>query len=387
MGVWLAPVEMDTHARGAMAIAVGMALCWMLDVFHPALVGFIGCFLFVATGEVEFETAFSGFATETPWFLYGALLLMDGARRAGLNERIGTVSPGVTSRRWLVAAAVLVALAYALSWIVPSGLARAVILALFARAWWPAPSGASTSAGGTALVLLAAYAGTVFGHPDLAGGAVGARGWDLGVAVALLAAGSWWARDSVDTGHAGRAAAIERDRPFRPVLAAPVLVAVGLWLTTPVHGWPPALVGLTCGLVCLLPGVSTATRDAGQVDHLAIVFLGTALSLPEVLIETGAAGAAQQWLGAILGGSRGGGYVGAVAYRLLSPESAQPALPSLAGPLASTALWSYAGATLLSLHQAPALVFAWSVAGVRSKHVLTVGLLVLVVGAGVVTIF
>ena len=39
------------------------------------LAGFIGCFLFWALGIVKFPVAFSGFANDTAWFLFGALLI------------------------------------------------------------------------------------------------------------------------------------------------------------------------------------------------------------------------------------------------------------------------------------------------------------------------
>ena len=54
LGVLLAPIEMEGHARSALAIAVAMILAWVVEFLHPGLVGFIGSFLFVATGEVEF---------------------------------------------------------------------------------------------------------------------------------------------------------------------------------------------------------------------------------------------------------------------------------------------------------------------------------------------
>ena len=48
MAALLAPIQMDAHARSALAIAVAMVLCWLVDILHPAIVGFTGAFLFRA---------------------------------------------------------------------------------------------------------------------------------------------------------------------------------------------------------------------------------------------------------------------------------------------------------------------------------------------------
>ena len=53
-----------------------------------ALAGFVGCFLFWALGVVRFPVAFSGFANDTAWFLFGALLLGVIATRSGIARRL-----------------------------------------------------------------------------------------------------------------------------------------------------------------------------------------------------------------------------------------------------------------------------------------------------------
>jgi len=51
-----------------------MVLAWMTQAMEFALAGFVGCFLFWVLKVVPFNVAFSGFANETPWFLFAALL-------------------------------------------------------------------------------------------------------------------------------------------------------------------------------------------------------------------------------------------------------------------------------------------------------------------------
>jgi len=171
-------------------------------------------------------------------------------------------------------------------------------------------------------------------------------------------------------------------------LGIPVAAAISLWLTTGLHGLSPALVGLACGLVCLLPGVAPPGKRALDVDHLAVIFVGTALTIPMVLEENSGAEALHHvWTTLSAASMQVTNYWSTVIYRLFSPDGARPALPSLAAALGSMAIWSYAGSTFLSLHQSPALILAYAVAGCRPKQVLTVGALVMILGSLVVLFF
>ena len=368
-------------------IAAAMVLCWLLGILHPAMVGFIGAFLFCAIG-LEFDAAFHGFGTEMPWFLYGALLLVGAADRSGLTQAIGARTPRAFSQSPLVPTVIIVALAYALALVVPSSLARATMLILLALAW-----AGDSAVLRTSLVFAAGYGAGTFGHPDLAGGPFSIAGWDVAAAVALVCVVAWNSRRgmTIDASAA----------PSRPPaaggviswkLAVPVLVAVLLWLTTPFHHVSPALVGLACGLVSWLPGIAAPGEHSPKADHLAIIFAGTALTIPAVLIETRSVDlltrgwlAMNQALGMLPAPL--GGYWSSVVYRLFSPDGARPALPSLSNALGSTAIWSYAGSTLLSLHQSPALILAMVAGGCRPKHVVTAGLFVLMLGSVVVMLF
>ena len=170
-----------------------------------------------------------------------------------------------------------------------------------------------------------------------------------------------------------------------------MIAATALWLSTPVHGWSPALIGLACGLICLLPGIAAAGEHTPNADHLAVIFVGTAMTIPAVLIETGAVEVLTRvWLELNQAAAVPGplvGYWTSTFYRFFSPDGARPALPMLSDALGSTAIWSYAGSTLFSLHQSPALILAMAAGGVRPRSVLTMGLAVMIVGSLVVMVF
>jgi hypothetical protein len=357
----------------ALAIAIGMIACWMFGVLHPALIGFIGCFLFVAIGGVEFDDAFAGFGTELPWFFYGVLLLSLAAERSGTIRAVRGASPRVLRESLVAAAAALAALGYALAFAVPSSLARAAMLMIFATAWGPSPW----------LAVAAGYAAAAFGHPDMPGGPRAIIGWDLAVTAAIVAAATIAARRARQSPPI-----VQASRGDSRMMAIPVVAAIGLWLTTSLHGLSPALVGLVCGLVCLLPGIAPHGKHATEVSHLAVIFAGAAITIPAVLEETKAAELLlHEWSGLAAPVSPLTAYWATMVYRLFSPDGARPALASLATSLGSTAIWSYAGSTFLSLHQSPALILAYALAGCGPRQVLIVGALVLILGSVVVLVF
>jgi hypothetical protein len=226
------------------------------------------------------------------------------------------------------------------------------------------------------------------------GGPGAIAGWDVALALALAAASVALSR-SVATDDAPPAKGDSAAGRVEWRVALVVLAAVALWLTAPMHRATPELVGLAAGLACWLPGVApAASRRHVTADPLALIFVGTALSIPAVLVETKAADVLVRfWL--TTNESAGMlphtlAYWSTTAYRLFSPDAARPALPALDGiatPAGLPAVWAYASGTLLSLHQSPALALAMSIGGCRARQVVITGLLVLVAGTCVVMIF
>src|SRR5207245_11149920 len=65
-----------------------MIVAWITEAMEFALAGLIGCYLLWALGVVGFDVAFRGFATDTPWFLFGAILFGTMATKTGLARRM-----------------------------------------------------------------------------------------------------------------------------------------------------------------------------------------------------------------------------------------------------------------------------------------------------------
>src|ERR1700724_430585 len=81
--LWFAPLPLARPAHEAIAISSSLIIGWITEALDPALIGLIGCFLYLALGVVSFETAFSGFVDTTPWFLFGAILFGTMASKSG----------------------------------------------------------------------------------------------------------------------------------------------------------------------------------------------------------------------------------------------------------------------------------------------------------------
>ena len=99
--VWFAPLPLEPVTKHGFAIVGFIVVAWITRAMDYALAGLVGCFLFWALGIVKFPVAFSGFANDTAWFLFGALLLGVIATRSKGVDRYGSASarPRKSARR------------------------------------------------------------------------------------------------------------------------------------------------------------------------------------------------------------------------------------------------------------------------------------------------
>src|ERR1700750_2111004 len=176
-GVCSPPLPLEPVTKHGFAIVGFMVVAWITRAMDYALAGFLGCFLFWALGVVRFPVAFSGFANDTAWFLFGALLLGVIATRSGVARRLAyfiMLHVGVTYPRILFG---LIATDFLLTFIVPSGIARVVIMASIAIGLaeaFKSPPGANISRG---MFLILTYTANIFDKMIIAGaGSITARG-------------------------------------------------------------------------------------------------------------------------------------------------------------------------------------------------------------------
>src|SRR4051794_30275913 len=175
--VWIAPLPLEPVTKHAFAIVGFMVVAWITRAMDYALAGLVGCFLFWGLGVVRFPVAFSGFANDTPWFLFGALLLGVVATRSGIARRLAyfiMLKVGVTYPRILLG---LIVTDFLLTFIVPSGIARVVIMASIALGLAEAFKSGFGSNLSRGIFLILSYTANIFDKMIIAGaGSITARG-------------------------------------------------------------------------------------------------------------------------------------------------------------------------------------------------------------------
>ena len=177
LAIWFAPLDLEPQTKHAFAIVAFMVVAWITQAIDYALAGLVGCFLFWALGVVKFPVAFSGFANDTAWFLFGALLIGAIATRSGVARRIAywiMLRLGATYPRVLLG---LIITDFLLTFIVPSGIARVVIMAAIAIGLVEAFGAARGSNVARGMFLILSYTANIFDKMIIAGaGSITARG-------------------------------------------------------------------------------------------------------------------------------------------------------------------------------------------------------------------
>src|SRR6476646_1754205 len=171
------PLGIEPHAHSALAIGLFMIVSWMTQVLDHGIAGILGCFLFWMFGIVKFETAFSGFADTSPWFLFGAVCFGLMGSKSGLARRLAYLimrAIGYSYPRLLLG---LIVSNFLLTAVVPSGIARVVIMAAIAMGLVEAfgVDRGSNIARGMFIILV--YQATIFDKMLIAGASsITARG-------------------------------------------------------------------------------------------------------------------------------------------------------------------------------------------------------------------
>ncbi len=313
--IWFAPVDIDPTTRHGLAITVFMVIAWITQVTEYALAGLVGCFLFWALRVVPFPVAFSGFANDIAWFLFGAMLIGVVATRSGIARRLAyqiMLRVGTTYSRILLG---LIITDFCLTFIVPSGLARVVIMAAIALGLIEAFGARSGSNIGRGMFLVLTYAANIFDKMIIAGAAsITARGliekvgevevlwsyWFLAfLPCSILTVLAAWRltlwfhppeKSALDGGAEFLREEIRKMGPLSPVekrAALLIVVAIGLWVTDFLHHISPAVIGIGVGLFAVLPNVGVLQVDElKKLNYLPMFFVATAVSMGAILKAT-----------------------------------------------------------------------------------------------------
>ena len=315
--VWFWPMDVATNTRAALAISAMMIMAWMTEVMEYASAGLVGLFLFWIFRIARPEVVFSGFVNDASWFYIGAVFLGTMATKTGLPQRIAgfvVKRVGLTYSRLLLG---LIVIDFLLTFIVPSGVARVVIMAPICIGVIQLFGVDKGSNIGRGIFLLMTYTSAIFDKMIIAGtGAITARSqiervgevdvtysfWLLAFfpcAIVTILVGwrlaLWLFPPEVESLDSKRD---EVEAHFRSVVPwsrnatkATILVALALslWLTDWLHGISAAKVAFGVGLIALLPFVDVLdANDFRRANMLPYFFVAAALGMSAVLADTGA---------------------------------------------------------------------------------------------------
>ena len=422
LGLYLAPgpFGLDPElapAAAIVALAIGLWASGAVPVHLTALLIFT---LATVLGVVPAPVIFSGFASGALWLIFGGLILGAGVRRTGLARRLALWGGGLLagSYRRIVYGCVL--LGVVLAFLVPSAVARMVILAPVVQAFARSLGFEEGTRGYNGMVVAAVYSTAMAGFailpsnlPNLVLIGAAETLYDfqpvygsfllmhfpvLGLLKSLAIAELTCRLYPDEPRRAATADAAEAlPGPWSPAERRLMVLLVGalaIWATDFLHGISPGWVALAAGTLCLLPRIGVLRADAlqtevdfgslfyvagvlGMVGMIDATGLGTALGeglLGLVPLEPGAPATSY---GALVGVST---VIGAVASLpaipgVLVPLSGQIADAS-ALPLVTVLMIQLIGASAMLLpYQSPPLVVGLRLGGVRLPDVARFSLL------------
>jgi solute carrier family 13 (sodium-dependent dicarboxylate transporter), member 2/3/5 len=312
---WFAPLPLDPVIKHALAITLFMLLAWITEAIDHAVAGLIGCFLFWVLDVARFNVAFSGFANDTAWFLFGATLMGMMASKSGLARRLAyhvMLRVGTTYPRILLG---LIVTDFLLTLVVPSGIARIVIMAAIALGLVEAFRLQPGSNGARGMFLIITYTAALFDKMIIAGASsIMARGliervggvdvqWSQWFVAflpchVLTVIAAWlltlWLfppeKTELASGEKHLKEELGKLGPLSTMeIKAAVLLgcATLLWVTDFIHHISSAKIGLGIGLATLLPFVGVlGVEDLKKLNYLPVFFVAAALGMAQVLIAT-----------------------------------------------------------------------------------------------------
>jgi anion transporter len=315
--IWFAPLGIEPHAQHAFALMAFVLIGWITHLLDPAITGLVGIYLAWALGVVPFNVAFSGFSNNTPWFLYGALLFGGMAAKSGLARRLAFSVMhrlGGTYSRLLLG---LIVSDFLLTMLVPSGIARVVLMAAVAIGIIDAFGVGPGSNIGRGMFITLTYTATIFDKMVIAGAAsITARGliervgnvevlwshWALAflpvdlVTIVLAWRVTLWLyppeREQPPAGTAFLGEELRRMGPMNGMekrAAVIMFLGIALWTTDFIHHIPSPMIGIGLGLLAVMPRVGVLDiDDVRKVNYLIIFFVAEAISTGDIMRETGA---------------------------------------------------------------------------------------------------
>ena len=297
--LWFLPLPLQINAKHAIAISSFMIVAWIAEVLPHAVTGMAGCYLFWVLHIVDFGTAFSGFADQTPWFLFGAGLIGMMASKSGLARRLAYLvmrRVGAGYSRLLLG---LILSSFLLTLLVPSGIACVVIMAAVAVGLMDVFGLSRGSNVGRGIFVTLTYTAGLFDKMVIAGAtSILARGLILkltGIEVywsewlfaflpcVLVSMFVMWRligwlyppeEEALQGGGEFLNRSLEDMGPWTRIEKRSLLlmgVAIALWATDLIHHISPAVIGIGIGLLAAVPELGILNlEDLKKLNYLRV---------------------------------------------------------------------------------------------------------------------
>jgi sodium-dependent dicarboxylate transporter 2/3/5 len=427
--IWWLPLGLDPVAHRALAIAAFMVVYWITEPIEPGITALLGCVLFWAMQVTTFSSAFQGFTTTSPWFIFGALLMGEAASRTDLAKRVGYLVMHRVGTSYSQLLLGIITLVWLLNFLIPAPTAELAIMAPLVIGVVAAFGLGPHSNVAKGLFIILTYTCSLFSKMNLAASStILTRGiietqaglpvwwsqWFIAhVPAALLTIFASWLimrwlyppeRHTLPGGQQYLHEALQAMGPWtraQKTTVAWLLVALILWATDFWHHMHPAVIALGTGLLLTFPQVGVLDAQAvKQVNFLLIIFVSGALGMGHVLTETGALDLVSEPLMRVMIPLLSNVvqaamvlYWGGVLYHFLLGDHNAMVSTSLPMLLKSAEgqgynamlvgmIWSFASGGILFVYQSAVSVLGYSYGYFEGKDLLKVGtVLTLVEGA------
>src|SRR5262245_18706613 len=315
IALWYVHLPLEPKAQQAVAIATVLITFWITEILPHAITGLLGCWLFWTLGVVPPRVALGGFSSDAPWFLLGALFIGAMATESGLAKRLAYAilsGVGASFPRVLMA---FILTGFVMTVMIPAGPPRVILLGTIVLGVVQTYGLERSSNVAKSLILAITFSAslfdkgiigstssilarnliTEFGHVPMSWSQ-----WFIAYAPLNLfnIVVTWWVLQRMfpaetdklpgdmalireQRARLGRWTASEKKAAFW------IVMGVSLWATDFIHHLNPAIVGV--GLAATFPRVGVLTKDQiGKINFMIFLFMGSTVSLAEVLRETGA---------------------------------------------------------------------------------------------------
>jgi sodium-dependent dicarboxylate transporter 2/3/5 len=420
IALWYVHLPLEPKAQQSVAIATLLITFWITEILPHAITGLLGCWLFWTLGVVSPRVALGGFSSDAPWFLLGALFIGAMATESGLAKRLAYTMlsrVGASFPRVLMA---FILTGFVMTVMIPAGPPRVILLGTIVLGVVQTYGLERSSNVAKSLILAITFSAslfdkgiigstpsilarnliTEFGHIP-----VSWSQWFIAYAPLNLfnIVITWWVLQRMfpaetnklpggialireERARLGRWTASEKKAAFW------IVVGVSIWATDFIHHLNPAIVGVGIGLAATFPRVGVLTKDQiGKINFLIFLFMGSTVSLAEVLRETGAvkvlAGVLFGYIGPMINTAFHSTLVlywtAFVAHLVLASETAMvsitiPALMEFAlnngrNPLVIGMLWTFAVGGQLFIYQSLVLIAGYSFGCFNARDVFKLG--------------